>query len=423
MSYDMQAEGNNGVSSQTNLGVLPGFTDLSVLNVDASVGAHAAISAGCNGGNGVQGQSGSETDSGVWGDNTHGGFGVSGSTTGGLAGPGGPRGIVAGVWGSNSGQGAGVRGTNSNGDGVFGEGSVGVHGTSAVPAGGATAQGWGVWGEATATGGIGVNGTTLGGSGSAGVSGFSYNTSGPAPGVVGTSSLSGGVQGDGVLGVGKNGVHGQSSSATDSGVWGENISAGYGVSGSTNSQAPQAGVWGHNAGSGYGVRGDSKTGEGVFGQGKNGVHGQSASATDSGVWGENISAGCGVSGSTNSQAPQAGVWGHNAGSGYGVRGDSKTGEGVFGQGKNGVHGQSASATDSGVWGENTGNGAGVRGSSVAGYGGDLSGGHAPLRLRPSGSPGSPTTGSHARGELFVDSQGSLFYCKADGVPGTWVKLA
>jgi len=162
MSYDMQAEGNNGVSSQTNLGVLPGFTDLSVLNVDASVGARAAISAGCNGGNGVQGQSGSETDSGVWGDNTHGGFGVSGSTTGGLAGPGGPRGIVAGVWGSNSGQGAGVRGTNSNGDGVFGEGSVGVHGTSAVPAGGATAQGWGVWGEATATGGIGVNGTTLG---------------------------------------------------------------------------------------------------------------------------------------------------------------------------------------------------------------------------------------------------------------------
>ena len=155
----------------------------------------------------------------------------------------------------------------------------------------------------------------------------------------------------------------------------------------------------------------------------NGIIGQSGSSKDSGVWGENTSTGYGVSGSTNSPAPQAGVWGHNFGSGYGVRGDSGTGEGVFGQGKNGVHGQSGSPTDSGVWGENTGSGAGVGGSSVAGYGGDFTGGHAPLRLRPSGSPGSPTTGSHAKGELFVDSTGSLFYCKSDGVPGTWVKLA
>jgi hypothetical protein len=238
-----------------------------------------------------------------------------------------------------------------------------------------------------------------------------------------------------------NGIIGQSGSSKDSGVWGENTSTGYGVSGSTNSPAPQAGVWGHNFGSGYGVRGDSGSfgvgvwgstvqpgtladdGEGVFGEGRNGVHGRSRSATDSGVWGENTSTGYGVSGSTNSPAPQAGVWGHNFGSGYGVRGDSGTGEGVFGQGKNGVHGQSGSPTDSGVWGENTGSGAGVGGSSVAGYGGDFTGGHAPLRLRPSGSPGSPTTGSHAKGELFVDSTGSLFYCKSDGVPGTWVKLA
>jgi hypothetical protein len=42
-------------------------------------------------------------------------------------------------------------------------------------------------------------------------------------------------------------------------------------------------------------------------------------------------------------APQAGVSGvNNGGTGYGVRGSSDNGEGVFGQGKIGVHGQSAS---------------------------------------------------------------------------------
>lgn len=360
MSYDMQAEGNNGVSSQTNVGTLPGFTDSSVLSVDASVGASTAISAVCNSGNGVHGQSSSLTDSGVWGENIHGGFGVSGSTSGGVPpAHGGPRGIIAGVWGTNFGLGAGVRGTNLNDDGVFGEGSVGVHGISAAKGQGGSAQGWGVFGEATGDGGAGVVGNARGGSGSAGVSGSSFNNYGPATGVLGMSFLTqSGVQGDGVVGLGKNGVRGESGSATDSGVWGNNVSAGYGVSGSTNSQAPQAGVWGHNYGSGYGVRGDSVTGEGVFGLGKNGVHGQSTSAADSGVWGEN-----------------------------------------------------------------TGSGAGLGGSSVGGYGGDLNGGRAPLRLRPSGSPGSPTTGSHARGELFVDSTGSLFYCKADGVPGTWIQLA
>lgn len=43
-------------------------------------------------------------------------------------------------------------------------------------------------------------------------------------------------------------------------------------------------------------------------------------------------------------------------------------DGVMGIGKNGVHGESASATDSGVWGNNTGAGFGVAGSSVSGSG-------------------------------------------------------
>src|SRR5271155_1392860 len=43
-------------------------------------------------------------------------------------------------------------------------------------------------------------------------------------------------------------------------------------------------------------------------------------------------------------------------------------DGVYGVGKNGVHGQSVSDTDSGVFGENLGGGSGVSGSGKAGYG-------------------------------------------------------
>ena len=50
--------------------------------------------------NGVHGRSRSPTDSGVWGENTNGGFGVAGSTSGGS----GPKGTVAGVWGSQFGE-------------------------------------------------------------------------------------------------------------------------------------------------------------------------------------------------------------------------------------------------------------------------------------------------------------------------------
>jgi hypothetical protein len=69
---------------------------------------------------------------------------------------------------------------------------------------------------------------------------------------------------------GSNGVHGQTGSATDSGVWGENTGGGYGVSGSTNSQfqpgaGVTAGVWGNNSGSGAGVKGTSPAGDGVLG--------------------------------------------------------------------------------------------------------------------------------------------------------------
>lgn len=306
--------------------------------------------------------------------------------------------------GTNIDRGAEIAG---NSLGILGhcDGGNGVHGQSG------SVNDSGVWGENT-NGGFGVSGSTNAASGARGViAGVWGSNTGAGAGVRGTSG-----SGDGIFGEGRNGVHGHSGSATDSGVWGENNGRGFGVSGFSPGGV---GVWGSTTVADTLV----DDGEGVLGDGKNGVHGRSRSPSDSGVWGENTGSGFGVSGSTNSGAPKAGVWGHNFGSGFGVRGDSSTGEGVFGQGKNGVHGQSNSATDSGVWGENTGRGAGVAGSGASGYGGQFTGGFAPLYLTPSASTGHPTSGDHKRGEFYVDNTGSLFYCKVDGVPGTWAKLA
>ena len=73
----------------------------------------------------------------------------------------------------------------------------------------------------------------------------------------------------------------------------------------------------------------------------------------------------------------------------------------------------------GVYGEG---GTGLFGRSYTGYGAELAVAQAPLRLDPATTTLAPTTGTHKRGELFVDSQGSLFLCVADGTPGTWKKV-
>lgn len=83
----------------------------------------------------------------------------------------------------------------------------GVHGVNGKGSGGKPSLGTGVWGESD--GGFGL-----------------YAESGTW---------------EAIFGKGKNGVHGQSSSKTDSGVWGENTAAGYGVSGSS---ATGVGVYG-----------------------------------------------------------------------------------------------------------------------------------------------------------------------------------
>ncbi len=46
-----------------------------------------------------------------------------------------------------------------------------------------------------------------------------------------------------------------------------------------------------------------------------------------------------------------------------------------------------------------------------------------FQLLPAASGvGAPVAGAHLAGELYTDSAGSLFYCKASGSPGTWINL-
>jgi hypothetical protein len=140
MSYDLQAEGINGVVSETLVTANAAFTT-AVWHVNATA-APAAIFGSCNGGNGVRGDSGSANDSGVWGQNTGSGTGVAGSSIGGF----------------------GVGGQSQSGEGVFGQGGTnGVHGKSA------SKFDSGVWGENTTTG-TGVAGNSAGGFGVGGQS-------------------------------------------------------------------------------------------------------------------------------------------------------------------------------------------------------------------------------------------------------------
>ncbi|HYF64914.1 MAG TPA: hypothetical protein VD886_18965 [Herpetosiphonaceae bacterium] len=56
------------------------------------------------------------------------------------------------------------------------------------------------------------------------------------------------------------------------------------------------------------------------------------------------------------------------------------------------------------------------------YGGVFEGGRAALWLRPSATSGPPRSGSHQLGELSVSADGHLWFCRASGTPGTWVRL-
>ncbi len=148
-------------------------------------------------------------------------------------------------------------------------------------------------------------------------------------------------------------------------------------------------------GSSYGVQGTGATFAGLFGDTSN--------SSGAGVVGiaRSSSGGIGVSG--NCEAPD----------GFGVNGSSRSGTGVLG-----VVGQKPNdfgPQPVGIFGLAT---------TATGLGGVFQGVRAPLRLVPvAQGTGNPTTGTHQVGELFVDSAGALFYCTADGTPGTWVNLS
>ena len=166
-------------------------------------------------------------------------------------------GTASGVYGLATGAGGiglqgvgptGVRGVGSAGPGVRGEGSTssdGVYGTTS----GSNLYA-GVEGLSTGTNGKGVMGRADSGALAAGVYGSSAN----GFGVYGSGPNTYGVGGFSTSGTG---VYGQTSSASDYGVYGNNTAAG-------------SGVYGYSPG-GTGVRGSSATGYGVSGFSTSGI--------------------------------------------------------------------------------------------------------------------------------------------------------
>lgn len=261
----------------------------------------------------------------------------------------------------------------------------------------ATGSGYGVWGKSphiglkgTSTDGMGVNGE-----GFRGVLGLTpYND---GYGVLGKNT-SEAIGGDGI------GVRGESR-------------AGIGVSGKSFNERTTI----------------DSVGIGVYGEGDYGVKGESFRGSAAAVWGLHRRDGSGVLGeSTNgigvkgtSSAPNLGaVEGHNDGGGTGLTGVGKVGMLAFSH----TNGWIA------AWGRHTANGygvagdsaqgVGVSGESTSGYGGQFKGGKAQLRLIPGSVAGKPTSGTHTKGEVYMDSKGTLFVCTAgDGTTvGTWKKV-
>ena len=103
-----------------------------------------------------------------------------------------------------------------------------------------------------------------------------------------------------------------------------------------------------------------------------------------------------------------GVYGTSQ-TGYGLYGVTESGSGATGAGLNG----SGRGTGTGVAGQ-SGSGIGVQGNSNSGLGGSFTGGQAPIALGAAGFAGPPTSGVHIQGELFVDSNGTIWVCQAAG---------
>jgi hypothetical protein len=143
-----------------------------------------------------------------------------------------------------------------------------------------------------------------------------------------------------------------------------------------NTSDSQGAIHAENSGDGAGVRALGGTG----------VWGSSSKSGHSGVSGQHT----GTSG--------IGTVGIGKGGDAGVLGRNNTGVGVLGEGRNGVHG-----------------------TASGGYGGQFEGGRAQLRLVPAGTVGKPTSGTHQKGEIYMDSAGALFVCTATSTATTTAK--
>ena len=141
---------------------------------------------------------------------------------------------------------------------------------------------------------------------------------------------------------------------------------------------------------------------------------------NSGVWGKSSKTGYGAVYGQHTGTDGYGIVGDGKGGSAGVLGVNTDGNAVTGQATgegNGVYGQ-VSGIGVGVLGRNTSGGgagvegeggfAGVRGESTKGYGGHFQGVKAQLMLKPKGgTAGKPTTGTHAQGEISMDSAATL----------------
>jgi len=122
---DVVLGANNVATSTTQVSIYNGtFADSALMGYTLGSGAGvwggssgngAGVHGECAFGDGVVGSSNAATHSGVWGQNTGGGYGVAGSTGGST---------TAGVWGSNSGSGIGVRASSASGNALKVEGKA-----------------------------------------------------------------------------------------------------------------------------------------------------------------------------------------------------------------------------------------------------------------------------------------------------------
>jgi len=88
---------------------------------------------------------------------------------------------------------------------------------------------------------------------------------------------------------------------------------------------------------------------------------------------------------------------------HGIRGDGK---GVLGRG---------------LWGHSDSNGIGVAGDG--GIGVLATGSRAALQVSDTGTPPPTRADAHVKGELTTDANGDLWFCVADGTPGTWRQVS